>query len=117
MVGNEAGRHEGRREIAGQLTAIGIVKGSQFAPNDHDRAIIDDAVRIANAATRVSSRTASRPDTRAGPGQQYQQPDHVFCRHLDIAEFLFDTCIYTNRDVSCAKREIIIIGEPTSPAS
>jgi hypothetical protein len=43
--------------------------------------------------------------------------DHVFCRHLDIAEFLFDLGVYTNRDVSCAKREIIIIGESTSPAS
>lgn len=48
-------------EIAGQLAAIGIVKGSQFAPDDHDRAIIDDAARIANAAARVIS-YRERPD-------------------------------------------------------
>lgn len=38
----------------------------------------------------------------AGPGQQYPQVDHVFSRPADIAEFLFDPGVYTNRDVSCA---------------
>jgi hypothetical protein len=48
-------------EVAGQLAAIGIVKGGKFAPGDHDRAIIDDAVHIANAAARVIS-YRERPD-------------------------------------------------------
>lgn len=42
-------------EIAGQLAAIGIVKGNEFAPADHDREIIEDAARIANAGARVIS--------------------------------------------------------------
>jgi hypothetical protein len=53
----------------------------------------------------------------AGPGQQYPQVDHVFCRRSDITEFLFDQGAYTNRDVSCAKREIVIMGRSASPAS
>jgi hypothetical protein len=57
---------------------------------------------------------AGRP---AGPGQQYPQVDHVFCRHPDITEFLFDQDVYTNRNVSCAKREIVIMERSASPAS
>jgi hypothetical protein len=53
----------------------------------------------------------------AGPGQQYPQVDHVFCRRPDITQFLFYQGVYTNRDVSCAKREIVIMGRSASPAS
>jgi hypothetical protein len=50
-----------------------------------------------------SLRAAARLDTP--PGQQYQQVDHVFSSHPDIAEFLFNPGVYADRDVSCAKRE------------
>ena len=40
-------------ELAGQFAAIGIVKDEKFAPDDRLRAILDDAVAVGNAASRM----------------------------------------------------------------
>jgi hypothetical protein len=40
-------------ELAGQFAAIGIVKGEKFAPDDRLRRNLDDAVAVANAASRT----------------------------------------------------------------
>jgi len=40
-------------EIAGQLAAIGIIKGKKFDPDAKTRAILESAVQIANAASRT----------------------------------------------------------------
>jgi hypothetical protein len=48
-------------EVAGQLAAIGIVKGRDFAPTDHDRAVLTAAIAVANVAARAIS-FRERPD-------------------------------------------------------
>ena len=40
-------------ELAGQFAAIGIVKGEKFAPDARLRKILDDAVAVGNAASRI----------------------------------------------------------------
>jgi hypothetical protein len=40
-------------ELAGQFAAIGIVKDEKFAPDSRLRAILDDAVSVGNAASRM----------------------------------------------------------------
>ena len=40
-------------ELAGQFAAIGIVKGEKFAPDARLRAILDEAVAVGNAASRM----------------------------------------------------------------
>jgi hypothetical protein len=40
-------------ELAGQYAAIGIVKGEKFAPDARLRAILDEAVAVGNAASRM----------------------------------------------------------------
>jgi hypothetical protein len=40
-------------ELAGQFAAIGIVKGEKFAPDARRRKILDDAVAVGNAASRI----------------------------------------------------------------
>ena len=40
-------------ELAGQFAAIGIVKGEKFAPDARLRKILDDAVAVGNAASRM----------------------------------------------------------------
>ena len=40
-------------ELAGQLAAIGIVKGKKFAPDDHMKKILTDAAAFGNATGRV----------------------------------------------------------------
>lgn len=42
-------------EVAGQLAAIGIVKGREFNPDPKTRAILAKAVQIANAASRTAA--------------------------------------------------------------
>lgn len=42
-------------EIAGQLAAIGIVKGKPFKPDPKTRAILEESVRVANAASRTAA--------------------------------------------------------------
>ena len=63
-----------------------------------------------------SSRVASRLDTPPGRARSISNRSRVLQvpRHR---QFLFDPDFYTNRNVSCAKREGIIIGESASPAS
>ena len=40
-------------ELAGQLAAIGIVKGKEFKPDDRMKKILTDAAAVGNAAGRV----------------------------------------------------------------
>jgi hypothetical protein len=40
-------------EIAGQLAAIGIVKGQEFDPDEKTREILESSIRVANAASRT----------------------------------------------------------------
>jgi len=42
-------------EIAGQLAAIGIVKGKEFNPDARTKAILDKAVKVANAYSRTAA--------------------------------------------------------------
>ena len=42
-------------EIAGQLAAIGIVKGKPFKPDAKTRAILEKSVQVANAASRTAA--------------------------------------------------------------
>jgi hypothetical protein len=42
-------------EIAGQLAAIGIVKGQEFNPDERTRSILEKAVQVANAASRSAA--------------------------------------------------------------
>ncbi len=42
-------------ELAGQLRAVGIVKGQQFEPDDRLKKILADAVAIGNAYARVNT--------------------------------------------------------------
>ena len=55
-------------EIAGQLAAIGIVKGRPFNPDARTRAILEEAVRVANAASRSAA-------TGAMPGNTFRYYD------------------------------------------
>jgi hypothetical protein len=48
-------------------------------------------------------------DDDASAGKVVFTFDHVLCRHPDIVEFPLDPGVYTGRDASCAKREVIII--------
>jgi hypothetical protein len=52
-------------EIAGQLAAIGIVKGKEFNPDAKTRAILERAVQVANAASRTLA-------SGAMPGQGFR---------------------------------------------
>ena len=42
-------------EIAGQIAAIGIVKGKPFSPDARMKKILTDALAVANAASRAVS--------------------------------------------------------------
>ena len=50
-------------EIAGQLAAIGIVKGKKFSPDAKTRAILDKSVQVANAASRTAASGAMPNNT------------------------------------------------------
>jgi len=41
------------KELTGTLKSIGIEKGKEFNPNDHDRSILEEAAQIANATVRA----------------------------------------------------------------
>ena len=58
-------------ELAGQLRAIGIMKGQKFDPDDRLKKILTDAVAIGNAYARVN--TVYPPD----PGQQVYHDEHT----------------------------------------
>ena len=49
-------------ERAGQLAAIGIVKGRPFAPDDRMRAILEDAARIGGGMARAIAYAPRDPD-------------------------------------------------------
>ena len=61
-------------ELAGQLAAIGIVKGKEFAPDERMKKILTDAAAVGNAAGRAlnwrfaagASRLGLLPRTRTG---------------------------------------------------
>ncbi len=42
-------------EIAGQLAAIGIIKGEKFNPDARTRAILEQSIKVGNAASRTGS--------------------------------------------------------------
>ncbi|MGO6845863.1 DUF1254 domain-containing protein [Rhizobium ruizarguesonis] len=48
-------------ELAGQLAAIGIVKGKEFKPDDRMKKILTDAAAVGNAASRALNWRFSRP--------------------------------------------------------
>ncbi len=50
-------------EIAGQLAAIGIVKGKEFSPNKIDKEILEKSVAVANAYSRTAA-TGSLPNNK-----------------------------------------------------
>ena len=52
-------------EIAGQIAAIGIVKGKPFAPDARMKRILSEALAVGNAAGRTMARTA-RPSEGFG---------------------------------------------------
>lgn len=69
-------------ERAGQLAAIGIVKGRPFAPDDRMRAILDRAARIAAGLSRVIAYEPRDPEaTIAGSWKQiFVGGSHEFLR-------------------------------------
>jgi hypothetical protein len=60
-------------ELAGQLAAIGIVKGKKFAPDDRLRKILTDAAAVGNAAGRVLNwrYSVAHPDWAYYPGSHW----------------------------------------------
>ena len=58
-------------ELAGQLRAIGIMKGQKFAPDERMKKILTDAVAIGNGYARVN--TVYPQD----PGQQIYHDEHT----------------------------------------
>jgi hypothetical protein len=60
----------GDPEILGQLAALGIVKGTPFAPDERMRAIIEDAVAVGNATARAA---LFAPREQEGEGFAYYE--------------------------------------------
>jgi hypothetical protein len=60
-------------ELAGQLAAIGIVKGKKFAPDARMRTILTDAAAVGNAAGRVLNwrYSVAHPDWAYYPGSHW----------------------------------------------
>jgi hypothetical protein len=60
-------------ELAGQLAAIGIVKGKAFAPDDRMKKILTDAAAVGNAAGRALNwrYAEAHPDWAYYPGSQW----------------------------------------------
>lgn len=71
-------------EIAGQLAAIGIVKGQTFQPDERMRRILGDAAAIANASARVLS-FRPRPDE----GFHYYNPTSQWTNALFVGGYNF----------------------------
>ena len=73
-------------EIAGQLAAIGIVKGQEFNPDERTREILERAAEVANAASRSLA-------TGAAPGQRfrYYGEDSAWWNPLFEGGYLFMT--------------------------
>ena len=60
-------------ELAGQLAAIGIVKGKEFAPDERMKKILTDAAAVGNAAGRALTGAAleAHPDWAYYPGSMW----------------------------------------------
>jgi hypothetical protein len=73
-------------EIAGQLAAIGIVKGKPFNPDARMKKILTDAAAIANAAARAMTFTA-----RSGEGFNYYGAESKWVNSLFTGGYEFMT--------------------------
>jgi hypothetical protein len=61
-------------ELLGQLAAIGIVKGKEFAPDDRMKKILIDSVAVANATARAISFNNRSRDLYFYPGKSWFNP-------------------------------------------
>ena len=73
-------------EIAGQIAAIGIVKGKPFAPDARMKRILSEALAVGNAAGRTMSRTA-----RPSEGFGYYGADSRWVNGLFVGGYEFMT--------------------------
>jgi hypothetical protein len=71
-------------ELAGQFAAIGIVKDEKFAPDARLRKILDDAVAVGNAASRMLGMGASPTE-----GWRYYEGDTAWWNMLFVGGFEF----------------------------
>jgi hypothetical protein len=71
-------------ELAGQFAAIGIVKDEKFAPDARLRKILDDAVAVGNAASRMHGMGASPTE-----GFRYYDGDSAWWNMLFVGGFEF----------------------------
>jgi hypothetical protein len=71
-------------ELAGQFAAIGIVKGEKFAPDARLRRILDEAVAVGNAASRMVGMGASPTE-----GFRYYEGDTAWWNMLFVGGFEF----------------------------
>ena len=71
-------------ELAGQFAAIGIVKNEKFAPDARLRGILDDAVAVGNAASRMHGMGASPTE-----GFRYYDGDSAWWNMLFVGGFEF----------------------------
>ena len=71
-------------ELAGQFAAIGIVKDEKFAPDARLRKILDDAVAVGNAASRMHGTGASPTE-----GFRYYGDDSAWWNMLFVGGFEF----------------------------
>ena len=71
-------------ELAGQFAAIGIVKGEKFAPDARLRKILDDAVAVGNATSRMHGMGASPTE-----GFRYYDDESAWWNMLFVGGFEF----------------------------
>jgi hypothetical protein len=71
-------------ELAGQFAAIGIVKDEKFAPDGRLRKILDDAVAVGNAASRMHGMGASPTE-----GFRYYDDESAWWNMLFVGGFEF----------------------------
>jgi hypothetical protein len=71
-------------ELAGQFAAIGIVKDEKFAPDTRLRKILDEAVAVGNAASRMVGMGASPTE-----GFRYYDGDSAWWNMLFVGGFEF----------------------------
>jgi hypothetical protein len=71
-------------ELAGQFAAIGIVKGEEFKPDSRLRAILDDAVAVGNASSRMVGMGASPTEAF-----RYYDGDSAWWNMLFVGGFEF----------------------------
>lgn len=64
--------YEGYREHYGELAALGIEKGKQFAPDDRMKNILERAAKVANAQMRVESFADRRADRVVWTDRQWE---------------------------------------------